>query len=239
VIIMAGVNDLSRYLRQVEIERRDWLYSLRARFSRLQAAFSRTATHRIVVSLQAMLAGDDRHTDRRAGSARAAPERIPVAELYDEKRAARRRALLLDQAPDVSRGLEAYAGSIHRTVDLAEERGIALVLMTQATIWRDDLTARERQLLWFGWTEHPRKYYAADVLAGTMRQYNDTLSRVCRERGVACVDLASAVPRDTTAFYDDCHFNEAGCRRVAALVAEHVRNHPQLVAPRSEPATGP
>ena len=35
-------------------------------------------------------------------------------------------------------------------------------------------------------------------------------------------DLAAHVPRDTTAFYDDVHFNESGARIVADLVTRHL-----------------
>jgi hypothetical protein len=45
---------------------------------------------------------------------------------------------------------------------------------------------------------------------------------VCRERGLECVDLAAKLPRDTSVFYDDCHFNESGARRVAEVLAEHL-----------------
>jgi hypothetical protein len=44
------------------------------------------------------------------------------------------------------------------------------------------------------------------------------LLEVCRERELACIDLAAALPQDETVFYDDAHFNESGARQVANVV---------------------
>jgi len=65
-------------------------------------------------------------------------------------------------------------------------------------------------------------YYSAGSLASGMELYNQTLLQVCRDRGVACIDLAAALPKDTTIFYDDAHFNEAGSRRVAEVLAHYL-----------------
>jgi len=52
--------------------------------------------------------------------------------------------------------------------------------------------------------------------------YNQELMSVCAEKGVACFDLASAVPHDEAYFYDAVHFTEAGAALVADRVAEAV-----------------
>ena len=44
--------------------------------------------------------------------------------------------------------------------------------------------------------------------------------RVCREEGVDCIDLASMLPKDTTVFYDHCHFNIEGCRKIAGILLD-------------------
>jgi len=45
--------------------------------------------------------------------------------------------------------------------------------------------------------------------------FNDVLLEVCSKRSLRCLDLALAVPRSATPFYDDVHFTEAGSRIVA------------------------
>jgi hypothetical protein len=34
--------------------------------------------------------------------------------------------------------------------------------------------------------------------------------------------MAARIPKDTTAFFDDCHFNEAGARMVAENLTEYL-----------------
>ena len=55
-----------------------------------------------------------------------------------------------------------------------------------------------------------------------MSLFNEALLTVCRINSLECYDLASAIPKDTTAFYDDCHFNEGGARLVAQFLTERV-----------------
>jgi hypothetical protein len=59
-----------------------------------------------------------------------------------------------------------------------------------------------------------------------MALYNQRLLEVCRSRDIDCIDLASFVARDTTTFYDDCHFNEAGAEKVADIIASHILTLP-------------
>ena len=69
-------------------------------------------------------------------------------------------------------------------------------------------------------------YYAVEPLAQGMASFNETLIRICQERAVECVDLASALPKDATIFYDDAHFNENGARRVAEILAAYLGERP-------------
>jgi len=85
------------------------------------------------------------------------------------------------------------------------------------------MSPEHEALLWSGgvgdYQETPSApYYTSRALAEGMERYNATLRGTCAELGVDCLDLAALLPRDTSVFYDDVHFNEAGAR----LVAEHV-----------------
>jgi hypothetical protein len=64
-----------------------------------------------------------------------------------------------------------------------------------------------------------------------MARYNETLLDVCRERGLDCVDAARLLPHDTTAMYDDVHFNEQGSRMLARVLVEHFRARPPFRRP--------
>ncbi len=147
-------------------------------------------------------------------------ERVGAA--YAVQRAGRRDALALrDALPDLSTGLEAYRRNLLQILAIARAHGVRVVFGTQPSIWRPDLSERERALLWLGGIgrEERREYYSVEALAEGMARYNDVLRNVCRGQRVECVDLAATLPRDTTAYYDDVHFNEGGARAVADAFA--------------------
>ncbi|MCA8955296.1 MAG: SGNH/GDSL hydrolase family protein [Planctomycetes bacterium] len=139
------------------------------------------------------------------------------------------------QLPDLTASLRAYQNNLHALCDAAAQRRARLVLLTQPTMWRSDLTAAERALLWMGgigdfFSTTSGEYYSVDALAAGMQRFNAVLQEVAGERGVECVDLAAALPKDTHTFYDDVHFNEEGARAVAAAVGFYLVRNPQAPA---------
>jgi len=131
-----------------------------------------------------------------------------------------------DSLPPLEGPLAEYRGYLDSIVGMAEQYGTRLVLITQPVLWRADLSSREKALLWMGgmgdFQNVPgMEYYAPGPLAEAMAAYNDVMLSVCFERAVECVDLAAAVPADTSAFYDDVHPTERGSRLFAETVAAH------------------
>jgi hypothetical protein len=63
-------------------------------------------------------------------------------------------------------------------------------------------------------------YPSPEALREGIDRYNHTLMECCAQLDVRCIDLATSLNNREDLFYDDCHFNEAGCREVARLVAE-------------------
>jgi lysophospholipase L1-like esterase len=145
----------------------------------------------------------------------------PQGTFYIERRA-RRRALLsshpLRAVPaDIGAGLADFREALRSIAATCRGRGQQLVFVTQPTLWRKDLPPELEALLWFAQRDSA---VTTPVLAELMARYNQTVLDACREEHVPCIDLAAKVARDTTVFYDDCHFNVEGSRRVAAVVAE-------------------
>jgi hypothetical protein len=104
-------------------------------------------------------------------------------------------------------------------------RGTRLILMTQPTMWYSGLSQEEKDLLWSGRGPNGQYYYSLEALIQGMSIYNERLLEICRQRQVECIDLASALPKDTTVFYDDVHFNESGAVQVASIVADYILRH--------------
>jgi len=149
-------------------------------------------------------------------------------EFYMELRRRRRNASIIrNTLPDLSLALAEYAKNINIMIDLAQKLKTRPVFITQPTIWRAGLPDKANDLLWYGGignfqAERVKEYYSVEALADAMSMYNNTLLRVCEEREVECIDLASLLPKDTSVFYDDCHFHENGAWLVAEAISHYL-----------------
>jgi lysophospholipase L1-like esterase len=129
----------------------------------------------------------------------------------------------INDLPNLTSALDEYRNLLHQTIDEAGD--VPIVLITQPSIWRDDLTKKEDDLLLFGWKGpkwDTRGYYSVSALAKGIQMYNDVLIEVCRERDIQCFDLARAIPKDLSIFYDDLHYHEEGSKRIAGIITDYI-----------------
>jgi hypothetical protein len=132
-----------------------------------------------------------------------------------------------NQMPDLSSALNEYSANINKIADIAKDRSIRLVFVTQPAMWRADLPQEMEALLWLGGIgrfqeEIGKPYYSTKALQEGLAQYNDTLRKICRQRQMECIDLVPLLAKDTTVFYDDAHFNENGARQVSKILSEYL-----------------
>ncbi|MDW8274692.1 MAG: hypothetical protein RMJ53_10725, partial [Chitinophagales bacterium] len=136
--------------------------------------------------------------------------------------------LISDSLPPLEVALSGYRMALERFYDECKKQNLRLILLTQPVIYRDDLSEKEKALLWMGWGETltengQRIYYSASVLARSIQMFNDVARDFAlKHPDVAFVDLAATLPSDTSVFYDDCHFNESGARKAAEIISEKV-----------------
>jgi hypothetical protein len=154
--------------------------------------------------------------------------------LWRELRA--RASRIREELPDLGAALEAYASDLRAVAALVRGRGVRAVFLTQPYVYRDDLPPELAELLWMGWvgerqTDPGQEYYSVPALARAYAAFNRTLLDVCRETGAECIDLEPLLAKDTRAFYDDIHFNEAGSERVARAVFDHFAAHAPFRSP--------
>ncbi len=227
VILLVGINDLSRrlshdkdydpdFLGKPEVEK-ELLYQT---FTGTYHIYPEDPIHKKTAFWQML-----RKAKQMMSSERIEDE---GGRIYITRREHRRRAAeIRDALPDLSSALEEYARNINMIIDLAQEKSVRLILMTQPTMWRTGLPQDLDALLWLGGIgdfqkECGKPYYSVTALEKAMKAYNDTLLRVCRVRRQECLDLASVLEKDTTVFYDDVHFNESGARKVAEALSRHI-----------------
>lgn len=146
---------------------------------------------------------------------------------YEDRRRKRLDSEKINTIPDLSLPLKQYQININKIINIAREKSIRLLFLTQPSMWRKDLSARENNLLWAGAVGSPfdnnvTKYYSAQPLSIMMKKYNNILLENTSKFGVECIDLASILPKDTTVFYDDFHFNEGGANKIARIIADYL-----------------
>ncbi len=135
-----------------------------------------------------------------------------------------------NELPDLSSGLQEYATNINKIIDIAKEKSVRLIFMTQPTMWKPGLSDKLKALLWGGMAGDVQKgsgkaYYSPEALEKGMEKYNDTLLKICRVRQAECIDLSSMLEKDTSVFYDDAHFNENGARKAARALSDYILSH--------------
>ena len=144
---------------------------------------------------------------------------------------ARRSSAPVVPLPDLSTGLKEYRSRIISLANRCRDLKQRCLFLTQPFLWRDNLSASDQRLLWFGWVgfwEHPKGYVPAADLARGLDAYNRAMLEVCSQKGLECYDLARDIPKDTSAFFDDVHFNEGGAQMVAQSLAHYLLSRPPL-----------
>ncbi|MEM7477627.1 MAG: SGNH/GDSL hydrolase family protein [Planctomycetota bacterium] len=120
------------------------------------------------------------------------------------------------QLPDgLEDSIRRYRSDLMDVLKACRERGVKPILATQPALYQAELPAELEELIWM------TKLEPGNV-ARVMEAYNETTLSVCRAENIPCLDLASLLPKDTTVFYDDCHFNVAGCEKVAELLSVYL-----------------
>lgn len=118
-----------------------------------------------------------------------------------------------------------YAQNLRSLVGICRANRANVVFVTEPAIYRVDLSEEEKSLLYF---RPGGRRYPPEDMARLLELFNEQVRLVGSEMDVPVIDLAGALPRDTSVFYDDCHFNNSGCARVAQLIAEALLQHKEL-----------
>lgn len=225
VLLLAGLNDLSQRLAlDTDYDpgrlRADPLAPTRA-FDVVPLAeepgppWRRTALFRVLRALKNRIVPEGRVQDE-------------AGRVYETWRRRRREAAAWrDELPPLGPALDDYERYLDDMLASCEARApaVRLVLLTQPTLWAADVPPAVERLFWMGGLGDFKDadggtYYTSRALAEGLRAFNERTRAFAAAHSLDCVDLAAAIGPDATLFYDEVHFNEAGARRAAELVAE-------------------
>jgi lysophospholipase L1-like esterase len=138
---------------------------------------------------------------------------------------------IINTKPNLSESLIDYQNTNQRMIDHVKSQNKKIIFIPQPVVWDSKMAPGFAELCWYGWIgksqfENTGKYYSFEVLEKMLHDFNNSLKQTCLTNEIDFIELDEKLGKDTTTFYDDCHFNEYGARRVAEIVSEHlIKNH--------------
>lgn len=133
------------------------------------------------------------------------------------------KSAVISNLPKLENSLKTYQTNLEEIIQLCASKKTKLIVLNQSAIWKSKPTDFEQKLLWMGglgdYQNHKGcAYYSTAALDEGLRLFNETTKKICLQKNIPFVDLYSSLPKDTSVFYDDCHFNEHGAKKVAEII---------------------
>ncbi|MCL4501971.1 MAG: SGNH/GDSL hydrolase family protein [Deltaproteobacteria bacterium] len=113
-----------------------------------------------------------------------------------------------------------FAMNLQMLIDICRDRGVTPVLMTQG----NRITAKPDPVVaaYIGQYSQDTGISYQDFKK-VYDLFNDTIRQVGQKNGVLVIDLANKVPPDKEHLYDMVHFNDAGSKLAAKIIAAQLR----------------
>jgi hypothetical protein len=123
----------------------------------------------------------------------------------------------------VWKSLPAFERNLRDFVAIARSKGMQVLLATQPSLYRDDLTPAEKELLVFPLSHHFRGLRPSlHSMVEGMRAFNDVTRQLTADSDVDLVDLERLMPKTTDYLYDDVHYTKAGNELVGNAFADQI-----------------
>lgn len=207
VVILAGVNDVFAYLRTLGASANDPNLYVATKRETIHYYLSRSQVLRRAYYAKAVLLGvlrddivDVVETDR-----------------FERKRE-KRQAMAISSMPEHLKTPPAYfEKNLDAIIALARENHVPLILLTQPVMWQKNMPPKLDAILWATPGDDGPLRFSTGDLEEAMERANDVTRRKAQD-GVAIIDLAKMLPKDTSVYYDDVHFNNGGAEKIADML---------------------
>jgi hypothetical protein len=119
--------------------------------------------------------------------------------------------------------LPAFDRNIRDFVAIARSKQMNTLLATQPSLYRDDLSPRDQELLSFPGSHqfHGQRASLRSMVRG-MKTFNDRAREIARDTDVRLVDLEALMPKTTEYMYDDVHYTKAGNELIGNAFADDI-----------------
>jgi hypothetical protein len=146
----------------------------------------------------------------------------PYGNWIQERRAVRRHCVKTGSVRSVAESLDAavaeFRGDLERIRGGLKDGQIP-IFITQPTLCRGGLSEEAEGRLW---STNGKWAYTAEATFLMLSKINEVTRAFCEQHGFAVVDAEASISGEAAFFYDDCHFSDLGCRKIAELVSAKV-----------------
>ncbi|OYU67969.1 MAG: hypothetical protein CFE22_01260 [Cytophagaceae bacterium BCCC1] len=113
-----------------------------------------------------------------------------------------------------------YAESVMTLINICKKNAVKPIFITQPLLFGEgiDPTSGIDLGSYEVYNMSGKQYFQK------LEMYNQTLSDLCKEQNIKCIDLAKLLPKDSKYFFDDMHFSDSGCVKVSEIIAENWKN---------------
>ncbi|UCD55392.1 MAG: hypothetical protein JSV93_00925 [Candidatus Omnitrophota bacterium] len=125
--------------------------------------------------------------------------------------------------------LPAFKKNLTKLVKYIKNNKSDIILVTQPSLYKEDMREDELRLLYFGRTISnmrlnfiQREYPSPQSFCQAMKLFNKTVKEVSSKEGVILIDADNAVSKDLRNFRDDVHYTERGAETLAEIIAEKI-----------------
>ncbi len=121
------------------------------------------------------------------------------------------------------RSIESYERNLLAFVDFAKLRGIELLVASEPYLYRDDLTAKEREVILFPMLcQQDGVQPDVPSMKRGMDAFNTRAQRVAARREVRFLGLEKQIPKSLEYFFDDVHYTTKGNVAVAEAIGDEL-----------------
>jgi lysophospholipase L1-like esterase len=122
------------------------------------------------------------------------------------------------------RSLPSFREYVDALVHAVQTDGHAIIVASQASLYRTDLSSEEQRVLFFApiMCGDGKTYPSIAAMMNGMRLFNDAAREVASARHVRFVDFDTGVPKTLANFTDDAHLTRAGNEILARLAADAI-----------------
>ncbi len=119
--------------------------------------------------------------------------------------------------------LVAFERNLRDFVQIAQAKKYRVMMATQPSIYRDELSDAEKHGLLFSIVhQFQGKMASIESMKRGMEQFNDKARQIAADSGVPLVDLERIVPKSLDYMYDDVHYTKRGNETIGRAVAEQI-----------------